>query len=120
MTSSDRFSYLDVELVDGEIGLLRGRTSHTRTGDGTLITVLELQRDRSEISSETLMARTPRERDVARHVVDGLSDREIAERLFLSPYTVSQYVKRIYRKLDVSSRVSLSRLLLGIPRTSRD
>jgi hypothetical protein len=56
VTSSDRFSYLDVELVDGETGLLRGRTSHIRTGDGTLITVLELQRDRSEISSETLMA----------------------------------------------------------------
>jgi DNA-binding CsgD family transcriptional regulator len=119
-TEEDFARHLDVELIDGETGLLRGRTSHTRAGDGTLITVLELQRDRSEISAETLMALTPRERDVARHVVDGLSDREIAERLFLSPYTVSQYVKRIYRKLDVSSRVSLTRLLLGIPRTSRD
>jgi DNA-binding CsgD family transcriptional regulator len=119
-TEEDFARHLDVELIDGETGLLRGRTSHTRAGDGTLITVLELQRDRSEISAETLMALTPRERDVARHVVDGLSDREIGERLFLSPYTVSQYVKRIYRKLDVSSRVSLTRLLLGIPRTSRD
>jgi DNA-binding CsgD family transcriptional regulator len=66
------------------------------------------------------MALTPRERDVARYVVDGLSDREIAERLYLSPYTVSQYVKRIYRKLDVPSRVALTRLLLDIPRASRD
>ena len=91
----------------------------TPAGDGTLITVLELQRDRSEISAETLMALAPRERDVARYVVDGLSDREIAERLFLSHHTVSQYVKRIYRKLDVSSRVALTRLLLDVASMSR-
>ena len=46
-------------------------------------------------------------------VVDGLTDREIAERLYLSRHTVSQYVKRIYRKLGVDSRVMLTRLLLG-------
>jgi DNA-binding CsgD family transcriptional regulator len=28
---------------------------------------------------------------------------------------VSQYVKRIYRKLEVDSRVALTRLLLGVP-----
>ena len=44
-----------------------------------------------------------------------LSDREIAEQLCLSRYTVHQYVKRIYRKLDVDSRVALTRLLLGLP-----
>jgi DNA-binding CsgD family transcriptional regulator len=52
-------------------------------------------------------------------VVDGLSDREIAERLFLSPHTVRQYVKRIYRKLDVDSRVALTRLLLGLRDSDR-
>ena len=46
-------------------------------------------------------------------VVDGLADREIAERLFLSHHTVSQYVKRIYRKLGVDSRVGLTRVLLA-------
>jgi len=50
---------------------------------------------------------------VALRVVEGLSDREIAERLWLSPHTVRQYVKRIYRKVDVDSRVALTRLLLG-------
>jgi len=111
--------HLDVELTGGDTGLLRGSSSYIRAGDGTLITVLELQRDRSEISAETLTALTPRERDVARYVVDGLSDREIAQRLFLSPFTVSQYVKRIYRKLDVSSRVALTRLLLDAAKASR-
>jgi|SRR5262245_2863009 len=112
--------HLDVELTDGDTGLLRGSSSYTRPGDGALITVLELQRDRSEISAETLTALTPRERDVARYVIDGLSDREIALRLYLSPHTVSQYVKRIYRKLDVSSRVALTRLLLDAANPGRD
>jgi DNA-binding NarL/FixJ family response regulator len=93
---------------------LYGQSTYTQTAGGALITVLELQRDESEISPETLMALTPREREVALLVVDGLSDREIAQRLFLSPYTVSQYVKRIYRKLDVPSRVALTRFLLDI------
>ena len=48
-------------------------------------------------------------------VVDGLADREIADQLSLSHHTVSQYVKRVYRKLDVGSRVGLARHLLGAP-----
>jgi DNA-binding CsgD family transcriptional regulator len=110
--------HVDVELVDGGTGLLYGQSSYARAVDGTLVTVLELQRDRSEIGAATLAALTPREREIALLVVDGLTDREVAQRLFLSHHTVSQYVKRIYRKLDVSSRVALTRRLLG-PRDSR-
>jgi len=111
--SSVGFSHnVEVELVDGDTGLLYGQSSYTGAEGGSLITVLELQRDRSEISASTLMALTPREREVALLVVDGHTDREIAERMCLSHHTVSQYVKRIYRKLDVVSRVALTRLLL--------
>jgi DNA-binding CsgD family transcriptional regulator len=109
--------HVDVELADGDTGLLLGRSSYLRGEPGTLMTVLELQRDQAEISEETLLALTPREREIALLVVDGLSDRLIADRLYLSHHTVSQYVKRIYRKLDVPSRVALTRLLLG-PRNS--
>lgn len=107
-------SHVDVELADGDTGLLRARSSALRAEPGTLITVLELQRDQAEIAAETLAALTPREREIALLVIDGFSDRLIAERLYLSRHTVSQYVKRIYRKLDVPSRVTLTRLLLGI------
>jgi DNA-binding CsgD family transcriptional regulator len=93
-----------VELVDRGAGLLHGQSTYTRREGGALITVLELQGDRAEISQETLMALTPREREVALLVIDGRSDREISQRLYLSRHTVSQYVKRIYRKLDVTSR----------------
>jgi DNA-binding NarL/FixJ family response regulator len=104
--------HVDVELAAGGTAILYGRSSYTRPEGGTLITVLELQRDRSEISSTTLTALTSREREVALLVIDGFSDREIAERLNLSHHTVSQYVKCIYRKLDLESRVAPTRLLL--------
>ena len=45
-----------------------------------------------------------REQEVLRLVGDGLSNRGIAERLFISPKTAEHHVSRIYAKLGVSSR----------------
>jgi DNA-binding NarL/FixJ family response regulator len=78
-----------------------------------LTAVLEVQRERPEVAPGALAPLTQREAEVAVLIAEGLADREIAERLFLSHHTVSQYVKRIYRKLEVGSRVGLTRLLLG-------
>ncbi len=78
-----------------------------------MVAALELQRERPGIEPLVLAPLTPREIEVAVLIVDGLADREIAQRLYLSHHTVSQYVKRIYRKLEVGSRVGLTRLLLG-------
>jgi len=96
-----------------EVGLADGGSAYLHGHSSGAVTVLELQRGGVEICERTLIALTPREREVALHVADGLTDREIAERLNLSPYTVRQYVKRIYRKVEVDSRVALTRLLLG-------
>jgi DNA-binding CsgD family transcriptional regulator/GAF domain-containing protein len=109
-----------------EVSLRNGRpaTLHAHTQpvtDGGLVTVLELQREHPALDRRVLSTLTPRESEIAVLVADGLSDREIAERLFLSRFTVHQHVKRIYRSLDVDSRVSLTRLLLGAPlRRGRD
>ncbi|MFE7439660.1 response regulator [Streptomyces chartreusis] len=48
---------------------------------------------------------TPRELEVLRLVADGLSNREIAESLVLSPETVKTFVSRILTKLDLRDRV---------------
>jgi two-component system nitrate/nitrite response regulator NarL len=48
-----------------------------------------------------------READVVRLAVEGLSNREIAQRLELSEHTVKNYIFRVFDKLGVSSRVEL-------------
>ena len=49
---------------------------------------------------------TPRERDVLRLLAEGLTNREIAERLVVSEHTVHRHVTNILRKLDLSSRTA--------------
>jgi DNA-binding CsgD family transcriptional regulator/GAF domain-containing protein len=105
--------HVEVEFLEGGRGRLHAYSSRLPREGAALVTVLELDRERPARSAGPLLPLTPRERDVATLVVDGLADREIAERLYLSHHTVSQYVKRIYRKLGVDSRVALTRLLLG-------
>jgi DNA-binding CsgD family transcriptional regulator len=48
---------------------------------------------------------TKREVEVLRLLVRGMSNREIAESLFLSPKTVGRHLESIYAKVDVSTRV---------------
>jgi DNA-binding CsgD family transcriptional regulator len=55
---------------------------------------------------------TDTERSVAQLVADGLTNREVAERLFLSPHTVDFHLRSIFRKLGASSRVQLARLIV--------
>ncbi|GKT26196.1 hypothetical protein AVHM3334_20315 [Acidovorax sp. SUPP3334] len=55
-------------------------------------------------------SRWQREDQILRLVADGLGNREIAEQLHLSRYTVESHVKRIYRKLAVSSRTMAVRM----------
>jgi DNA-binding CsgD family transcriptional regulator len=52
---------------------------------------------------------TPREVEVLRLVAAGLTDAQVAERLHLSPRTVSSHLTAIYGKLGVSSRSAATR-----------
>jgi DNA-binding NarL/FixJ family response regulator len=54
-----------------------------------------------------------RERDVVRCLAEGLSNREIAQRLKLTEHTVKNYLFRIFDKLGVSSRVEVVLYALG-------
>jgi predicted ATPase/class 3 adenylate cyclase/DNA-binding CsgD family transcriptional regulator len=50
---------------------------------------------------------TPTERDVVRLVSEGLSNNDVAARLFVSPRTVQTHLTHVYTKLGLSSRVQL-------------
>ena len=49
---------------------------------------------------------TPQQRQVAQFAARGLSNRDIAERLFISVRTVGAHLQSVYHKLDVPDRTS--------------
>jgi DNA-binding CsgD family transcriptional regulator len=53
---------------------------------------------------------TPREMEILGQLADGLSDREIAEALFISKKTASVHVSNVLHKLDVTNRVEAGRV----------
>jgi DNA-binding CsgD family transcriptional regulator len=55
---------------------------------------------------------TAQERQIAQLAAEGLSNREIGEKLFVSPRTVGTYLYRIYPKLGISTRGQLAGALL--------
>jgi DNA-binding NarL/FixJ family response regulator len=58
-----------------------------------------------------LDALTPRQRDVLGLVAEGLSNAQIAKRLFLSESTVKQHLRATYRVLGVKDRREAARLI---------
>lgn len=58
-----------------------------------------------------LEALTSREREIADLITERLTNREIAERLFLSGKTVESHVRNLFMKLGVSSRVAVARAI---------
>ncbi len=59
-----------------------------------------------------LDALTASERRVAQLAADGMSNKEIAQTLFVTVKTVEVHLSHSYRKLDISSRAQLDRALL--------
>ncbi|MCX5562083.1 response regulator transcription factor [Streptomyces sp. NBC_00038] len=63
------------------------------------------EEDRSVTLHRDLSCLTPRELEVLRLLATGLSNAELADRLFLSPTTVKTHIGRILSKLDLRDRV---------------
>jgi DNA-binding CsgD family transcriptional regulator len=61
----------------------------------------------------TLDQLTPQELQIARLVAEGLSNKEVAAQLFLSPRTIEHHLRHVFVKLGVKSRTQLARLPLG-------
>jgi DNA-binding CsgD family transcriptional regulator len=55
---------------------------------------------------------TATECTVAGLVAQGLSNRQVASRMYVSIHTAAFYLSQIFRKLDIGSRVELTRLVV--------
>jgi DNA-binding CsgD family transcriptional regulator len=55
---------------------------------------------------------TDTEREVAELVAEGLTNVHVAERMYVSRHTIDFYLRQIFRKLGIESRVALARLHL--------
>jgi DNA-binding CsgD family transcriptional regulator len=76
---------------------------------GTLLTVFTTEPVK-DLSFEEFCKKfevSPRETDIVREICNGLSNKEISDKLFISLQTVKDHTHRIYIKTNVKSRVQL-------------
>ncbi len=88
---------------DGTLSTIRGFLA--RTPDGARISTLRQSRRRPVAGWESL---TEAEMDVVRLITSGMTNRQIAARLYLSPRTIQTHVSHIMRKLGVARRSEIA------------
>ena len=71
-----------------------------------------LMNDFSAPSTSTSDSLTKREKEILKFIANGLTDKEIAEKIFLSPLTVATHRKNILSKLGLKNKVELTRFAL--------
>ncbi|MET0805452.1 MAG: LuxR C-terminal-related transcriptional regulator [Acidimicrobiales bacterium] len=71
------------------------------------------RRRRAEGPGSGWASLTDHEREVARLVAEGLTNAQVAAELYLSPHTVDFHLRQIYRKLNIRTRVQLTRAVLA-------
>jgi DNA-binding NarL/FixJ family response regulator len=80
---------------------------------GTLLSAFT-DENKKDLSLEDFCKRyeiSPRETDIIREICNGLSNKEVSEKLFISLQTVKDHTHRIYIKTNVNGRVRLINLV---------
>jgi DNA-binding CsgD family transcriptional regulator len=100
-TTTGTWVVLDGSRLEGEAGGRVAITIRSATADE----VLEILCRAYEL--------TPRESELVRLVVGGLRTQQLAERLFITPYTIKDHLKAVFGKVDVRSRGELVGRMTG-------
>lgn len=102
-------------LKDASITELRGAVSQVMAGQSVmplnLINAALRQSEREVRPADALNTLTPREREVLVQIAEGLTNKEIARQLSVSPATIKAHVERIIAKLGVSDRTQAAVLV---------
>ena len=78
------------------------------------IQLIEIESDRIKLPAHSLQKITPRELEIAQLVAQGLTNKEIGKILWITENSVKQALKRMFRKLHVSSRAEAIAKLTSI------
>jgi DNA-binding NarL/FixJ family response regulator len=86
-------------------------------GEGVAFAVADEQAPKptSRVKAAPDTELTPRQLEIARLIAEDLTNRQIADRLFLSERTVETHITNMLNKLGLSSRVQLSRWIADKP-----
>lgn len=102
-------------LKDASISELRGAVSQVMAGQSViplgLINAALRESEREVRPADAVAALTMREREVIGQVAEGLTNKEIARQLGVSPATVKAHVERIIAKLGVADRTQAAVLV---------
>jgi predicted ATPase/DNA-binding CsgD family transcriptional regulator len=91
-------------VLDGARDALSPATAERLLAEGARMSVDELMREALAEPGEGDLLLSRREAEVADLVAEGLTNREVADRLFISPRTVESHVDHIKQKLGLTSR----------------
>jgi DNA-binding CsgD family transcriptional regulator len=106
----------------GSEAFVRAEAGYTTCGAAWMSSVLASHRGSTGTPTGQVLPRTPgsgapltaREWEIAELTTTGLSNKEIAARLYLSRRTVESHLARIYAKLEVRSRTAMARRLADL------
>lgn len=114
LTAYDDQQYVEAVLAAGAAGYLLKNARGSELIAAVRRAVNRMAPKQADHEQPVVEALSEREVEVLRLVARGLSNREIAEELVLSPYTIQNHMKSIFGKLQASSRTEA--VMVGLRR----